>query len=283
MKTNNVLKIGFFAVAFALLSAGVKAQTHTNYVEFSAAGTAESVDTVTVGSRMPYYVAPQTAISGLDFEYKWLFSPALTILNYAGNANAQAGNSAAPGYYKENEISVVMPASPGAITVNTNVQWVSGTTVSCPPGSDDAYSIQVVPAPTMIWKNTPEITQCSPVAADVPVDIQLTGYGQWLVNYNIVKSDLDGNNPGTANNKTDRPIGAAKDNVGLTATDFQLMIDQGDFSGPGLYTITVTQLTDRISRKSLDLVNGTLPTSTFVIKVYPTPTTNKLQHVKNMP
>ena len=41
MKTNNIFKIGFFAIAFALFSAGAWAQP--NYTPFSASGTVESI------------------------------------------------------------------------------------------------------------------------------------------------------------------------------------------------------------------------------------------------
>jgi hypothetical protein len=281
MKTNYISRIGLFAVAFALLSMGVKAQTHSNYIEFKDDATVkESIDTVTVGSRMPYFVEPQTAVTGLGFEYQWTFSATgLTILKYDGTGNATAGTGA--NFYKENEISVKMPSTAGAITVKTNVQSLAGTTVLC-SGTEATNNIQVVPVPTMAWKSTEAMKQCTPVSADIPIDIQLTGYGQWMVNYSIVKSDFDGTNPVAAVNKTDVAIGANGNAVGATATDFALNIPEAEFANVGLYTIEVTKLTDRISRKSLDVVAGTLPTTKFQIFVYPTPVTKPLQHVKNM-
>ena len=279
MKMNNFLKTGFFAIIFIVLSVGAKAQSNTNYVEFDHASGYESTDTVTVGSRMPYYMPAQTPVTGLTFEYKWVFDPGMTVLNYAGDANAPAGTGT--GFYKENEISVVMPGTAGSVKISTNVQTLSGTTLLCPPGADVDYPIQVVPAPSMIWDNTSPMILCKTIDADVSVDIQLTGYGQWEVAYRIVKTDLEDANPGAPIDRT-ATIGTSKDKVGTTASDFELLIDDADFSGIGIYTITITSLTDRISRKSLDAVNGTLPATTFKINVYPVPTTNKLQHVRNV-
>ena len=277
---SKFLKIGFFAACIMLLTTTIHAQTSLDYVEFSVPGTPESIDTVTVGSRMPYFVAPQTPVTDMSFEYKWVFGPtSLAILDFDGDPLTTGGTA---NYYAENEISVVMPSAPGMLTVNTNVQSLVGGTVLCAPGADDTYNIQVVPVPTMVWKGT-DLLLCGDVTSDVPVDIALTGYGQWMVNYEIVKSDLDGSSPGSPTSVPDVAIGTTANVIGTTPDDFTFLIDESNFSGVGLYKVTITQLTDRFSRKSLDLVNGTFPATSFEIKVYPTPTTNKLQHIKNMP
>jgi hypothetical protein len=278
---SNILKIGFFAACFMLLTATVQAQTNQpDYVEFNNEDyPGEKVDTVTVGSRMPYFVAPQDEVYGMTFEYKWVFGPtSLPILNFAGDV-VTAGSS--EGFYAENEISVEMPSEPGELTVSTNVQSVVGGTVLCAPGEDVTYNIQVVPAPTLEWDgNSPLLLCVSNLSSEIPVGIQLTGYRQWMLDYKIVKYNLDGSDleDFTPIAIEDVVIGE-NTNINKTST---FAIDGSNFL-PGKYSVTITKLTDRISRKSLDFVDGNYPESSFDIMVYPAPTTKPLQHIRNMP
>ena len=281
MKTNHVLKTGFLAIAFVVLSVGAKAQTDTRYVDFTT--TPESIDTVTVGSRMPYFVAPQATVPGLKFEYKWLFDPTLAILNYAGSP-ATPGTGA--GFYVENEISVVMPAV-GSIKIGTNVQslLVSTGAVLCPADATDVeYNIQVVAKPTLSWTSTEE-TFCGNTSP-VNIPFSLTGYGLWEVFYEVDYTALTtGATPTNIVPATKVEIGSNGSKAGAYSFD----LPAATFTNPGKYEIRIKNLTDRISRKSLTPIiaaAGTeIPAATavYTVNVYPAPTTNPLQHIKNMP
>ena len=282
MNKYRNLKIGFYAAAFSLLSLGVHAQTlpntptpptATHYTEFTAG--AESVDSVTVGSRMPYKVEQQTPppMSGLDVEYKWLFSPATTIKSLTGTTNLASVNN--DDYYAENEISVVMPASPTDLTIKTNVRYKSGTTALCEGTADDTNKITVVNRPTIQW-TAGEILGCEGAGTTATIPVTLTGYKQFEVAYQIEHwSAFD--KSGTPNPSEGWMV-LAGDELDFPAT----MFDE-----TGVYEITVTNITDRISRKSLDVSlvaaqSSDLPSGVYTVKIYPVPVTNPLQHIKNV-
>ena len=276
---NHILKIGFFAAFYLLLSLGVYAQTlpHTpnppstdHWTLFTAPG--ESVDSVTVGSRMPYKVEAQTPVTGLDFEYKWLFSSGLSVQTLNGVTLTGNGN-----YYGSNEISVVMPATAGDLTINANVRTLSGTTVLCSAPDDDVYYVKVVARPTIKWATNGSVIGCSAQAVNIPLTA-LTGYKQFEIAYTI-----------TYYNTFDKSGGATSTSSGyvvLTGNNLNFPASAFD-NGLGLYEIEVTGITDRISRKSLDMTlvastPGDLPVDAYKVYVYPAPTTNPLQHIRNI-
>ena len=286
MKTNNILKTGFFAIAFAALSIGTNAQTllpstpnppaASDYTVFTTTG-GESVDSVTVGSRMPYKVDAQDPVTGLTFEYKWLFStsPALTIQNLGGT-NLTGIND----YYAANEISVVMPTGTGGITINTNVRSLAGGVEMCAQAKDDTYHVMVVARPTIKWAAGGRNNSCAAEAVSIPLTA-LTGYKQFEVAYSInyyANVDKSGSPTTSTGNIVLTNAMVAGSTLDFPATTF---------SATGVYEITITGITDRISRKSLNMslvasVAGALPGDAYNVYVYPAPTTKPLQHVKNM-
>jgi hypothetical protein len=286
MKANNIFKAIFLAVA-VLFSANLLAQPTLpgDYVSFQKTG--EETDTVTVGSRMAYKMEALST-AGLTFEYKWQFtgggSHTWKIKKLDDSDEATTGTGA--DFYKENEISVVMPATPGAVTLTADIQSLFGVNVMCSTLEDTTVNIRVVPAPTLAWSGTLEMPVCIPIngsIGDVLIPITLTGYGQWEVSYTIRKMDYDGSNPGSVSPLIASVVGTTADRPETTAKPFQLNIAGANFSGEGRYDVVIDGLTDRISRKSLDAVDGSFPNNNaFSIYVYPMPTTQKLQHVKNM-
>ena len=276
---HQVLKTGILATVLALLSIGVNAQTLpstptppnplTDYKEFSVAG--ETIDSVTVGSRMPYKMDAQTPIYGLTFEYMWEFTPSLAIQSLTGAALTGSAN-----YYSANEISVVMPAAPGTMTVKTNVRSLFGTTVLC-TGTEATNNIRIVPRPTIKWDASTPVPGCVAQAVSIPLTT-LTGNAQFEVAYTIAYyTNFDGT--GTPTTTTGYNVLTSNTTLDFPASVFA--------SGDGLYEITLTNITDRISRKSLDmsLVASTaadLPTSAFKVYIYPAPATSPLLHIKNM-
>ncbi len=299
MKANNMLKIGFFAAAFALLSASLWAQP--NYVEFSAAGTPESIDTVTIGSRMPYKMDGDPAVQKLvsqsklaPSEFKWVFKPVLTsnpdltVLNIGGTNNATAAGSSTDDYFMDKEISVKMTAL-GAYKLTINEQMMLTATKPGCPGTDSVANILVVDKPKLAWTTKVEDALCDPEDINVPLD--LTGFGLWEVSYTIsyIAHGATGS-PSVIKTITNTQVGKNSSKAG--SYDLKVLgtdINNGQADKSGVYTITITNLTDRISRKSLDpiaAVAGTdIPnaTSVYTINVYPAPKTKKLQHVRNMP
>jgi hypothetical protein len=291
MKPKNILKIGFLAVAGALLSVGVKAQIPSSNSHFTVPVnewtgfdllTREAVDTVTVGSRMPYKVEAQNAGSGsgLTFEYKWLFS----------NSNSSNGNLAVlddtgagiPGtgdYYANSEISVVIDADVNdLITIHTNVRSLFKGAVLCTGTTDDTYDVRVVDRPQIDWNADDPIVGCS--ASDVSIPLtKLDGYEQFEIAYTI-DHYADINKSGPKDPGSTKYLVLAGKSIELPASEF--------VHGEGLYEVTVTGITDRISRKSVDQtlvasLTEDLPTAAYPVIIYPTPQTRPLQHIKNAP
>ena len=279
-------KIGLSATALALLTIGLNAQNLTStpnppgasdYTNFTATGTRENIDSVTVGSRMPYKVEAQTAPTGLTltFEYKWLFDPSLTVQDLGGtNLTPATGTS----YYSATEISVVMPASPTTVTLTSNVRNLFNGAVLC-EASDVNNTIRVLPRPTISWTaNT--VATCG--AATVTIPVTLTGFSDFEVYYTITywanfdKSDSPSPTPSAVKYATITNSGTASFDIPST-----------EFSATGLYEITVTNITDRISRKSLDMSlvaaqSTDLPTGVYTVLNVPAPTAQPVQHIKNV-
>ncbi|MDR2039883.1 MAG: hypothetical protein LBQ60_18330 [Bacteroidales bacterium] len=282
MKAINIFKTGILVSAIALLSSGAFAQA-PNYTDFTSTG-GESIDSVTVGSRMPYKTQAQTAVTGLVYQYKWLFENASgvnqnwTILDLAGATLTEA--TAGSGYYTNNEISVKMPTSPGTYKLRANVRTVFNGTALC-EAADTLANITIVAKPTLAWPTPAQAATCySSSMTSVNIDnIALTGFGAWEVEYTLAFSNFDGS--GATSSTKNATIGTSASKAG----NYSMPVD---VTQAGLYKVTITKLTDRISRKALNpteiaAVAGTdIPSGEFTLIVAPQPATKKLQHVRNM-
>ena len=292
IKNQKLMKAGFFAATFALLAVGAHAQTtpmlpstpappiaDSYWTEFTATGEVESIDTVTVGSRMPYKVEALTGVPAtLTVQYKWLFSPAIAIQSLSSTPTGLTGEN---DYYTENEISVLMPSSPttagSPITLYSNARYKSGSTVLC-TNTDAEYKVVVVPRPKIEWTTGPT-TAYGCVGSNIAIpNAKATGYKQFEVEYSMVYY--------TKFDKSDTPTTLAKAWVVLAGDE--LIFPAAAFTNAGLYEITITNITDRISRKSLDmnLVKAQtvdLPTGAYTVMILDLPKTKPLQHIKNMP
>ncbi|MDR1672134.1 MAG: hypothetical protein LBS09_01525 [Bacteroidales bacterium] len=274
MKTLYI-KTAIISCIAVILSVNLSAQ---NYVTFQS-DARETIDSVTVGSRMPYRMAGDADIAALETSgvmdpsiFKWQFSPSLTILNFAGTAATPAPGGETD-YYEEKVISVVMPITVQTITLTVNEKSQPKVGTGC-EGTDSVAHIQVVARPTLAWPGTSAVGGC--VATAVDILLTLTGYRDWIVTYNIAYTPYATGSPTTTTTGQTATIGNNR----------TMSIPASVFPNEGKYEITVTNLTDRISRKSLDqtLVAATaadIPSTPYTVHVYPTPDTKKLEHVRN--
>ena len=275
---KHLLKIGLIAIVIMLLPVALKAQTPTSsplpsvtgYVTFD---NANKNDTVTVGSRMPYLVSPQTPITGLSFEYKWLFSNSQPILSLAGAPLTAISND----YYTANEISAVMPSTPGNITIMNNVRSVltATSTILC-TGADSTNTIVVIARPTVNWAAGGTEYLCTGSASvSIPLTA-LTGVSQIEVAYTITYYNTFDKSGGLTSTAPTKYLVLSGTSMNLPASEFG--------SGDGVYEIEITGITDRISRKSLDPITsvaGELPADAYSVFLVPAPVTSPLQHVRN--
>ena len=112
-----------------------------------------------------------------------------------------------------------------------------------------------------------------------------TGYGQWVATYDVLYTPYTSGSTTTILSDQPANLGVA----GSKAGQYEIEIPATNFTNDGKYEIRITNLTDRISRKSLDLISAIAgtdipqPNDLYTVHIFPTPTTKKLQHVKNMP
>jgi hypothetical protein len=270
-------------VSLALLATRANSQS---YVLSNVAG--ETIDSVTVGSRMPFKVDPDPLIAALSYMnpsiFKWVFSNSLTVLKEDGTASTSVAGE--PGYISENAISAVMANTAGTITLTVNEKSQPNTGTGC-EGTAEILNIQVLPRPTINFSGVQSAGSCSVSSYSLP--LVLTGYGPWTIEYSV---SFEG---GTAVNYTISgsnafSCGTVANVTGTTPTSaFNLDIPAAQLaSGTGEYEVKILNVYDRFALKSLDrsLVGSgisDLPTTnSYKLYIYPTPVTSPIQHVRNL-
>jgi hypothetical protein len=154
-------------------------------------------------------------------------------------------------------------------------------------GGDSIAQIHVVDLPSLAWDPSwkHEVAGC--VTNDsMTLATQISGYGPWVISYEIQKLKKDGSNDGSAVRDS-----SVVGKTGDTAYGY-MYLPSSQFAGIGGYTVKILNVTDRFSRKSLDYLWGHVPNGTpgvnkdendpqFKVTVIPTPRTKTLKHVKN--
>lgn len=305
MKMKSLLMT---VVGLALMSM----QTFAQNVATPTSTTSEAAnsDYVTVGSRVPYFVTPDATIQAMTDAgtmkasiFKWNVTTAadavlgtVPILNYSG-ANATEYNNfraatAGTGYY-DNEISVEWSAANGfAAGTQYKVKTIekavtlSSTVAGC-DGTEQEKNVFVLARPTVAFVGT-EGGGCTTAAGsnfDVPLTV--TGLGDWQVTYTVA---YNGGAPSAASTYSLTLAAPAVNDGNVIA---QSTTDRNTGAGEGLmytlpagqygyYDITITNITDRTSRKALTALPAAGATGSFRIYVNPTPTTQPIQHIRNL-
>jgi hypothetical protein len=274
MKIKNLFK-GLLALAMFLSSGVLFAQT---FVITPTSGV-ESIDTVTVGSKMAYAIHPDNTITswvnaGVFYRsgFNWAFSNGLAVLSATDGTPTDSTYHTITGYYADTLIHVKM-VSPTVVvgtsfSVSLSEQSRPKSGTGC-TGSTSTLNILPVAVPTLAWVTT-DTGYCGTAAA-TDVNVSLTGYGPWDITYTI-NGNARTQTIGTAANRA-----AASLKLTIAAADLTVTSTTGNI-------VLLTNVTDRFSRKSLDLtlVPGTVSSTQLKIYNYPTPTTNPVQHLKNL-
>jgi hypothetical protein len=304
---NNVFKTLAIAALFGV-SMGLNAQNYPAKQGTYDASTTTS-DYVTVGARMPYYVTPDASIDALitlgvmkSSHFKWEITDnanaavAISPKKY-DNSGLTAGGAA--GYNTENEISVVWAAPAAASAtpykVKATEHSIPGSNVfaeGC-AGNTTERLIYVLPVPDAAVASTSATLSCGTIPGATTtynVPLNLTGLGPWDVTYTVQYNSNPAGGPATTSvgtadaTVTDANVYTKASAVtNLTgASGLSITLNGGGATnGYGMYTIVITNVKDRISKKSLDNINGTVSASTIKVYVAPTPQTGAVQHVAN--
>jgi hypothetical protein len=286
MYNNNPNVMKKVVLLTALLVIGFLQVRSQSYVLSTVAG--ETIDSVTVGSRMSYMVDPDATISALSYMnpsvFKWAFSNALTINKENGTASTPVVTE--PGYIVENAVSAIMPSGAGNFTLSVNEKSQPKAGTGC-DGDIENLSITAFPRPTINFSGVQSNGSCAAASYNLP--LVLTGYGPWTIEYSIsfnagapVSYTIAGGNALT--------VGAVANKPGLIGTPaFSLSIPAAQLSGGvGEYNVVILNVYDRIALKSLDrALVGSIATdlpaaNSYKLYIYPTPNTSPIKHIKNI-
>jgi hypothetical protein len=239
----------------------------------------QSTDSVTVGSRAGFKINydpviksfPSTIMDSSVFD--WKFSSYRQRLNYNGKPIVPKIDS----FYIDTAISAIMPNTPQTLTLTVRERIRPKIGTSC-EGNLQLLPIQVVNRPKIDLVNTSGIPSLSG-SFDIPVILK--GYGPWEVTVEIKYSDNS-----TKTIVVDS-VGLYTDKPGATDSVTRvLQILPAQFDLDNSYTLTILNVGDRFSKKSLDqdLVKShadELPTKSYTIVTLPVPKTPKVLHMPN--
>lgn len=281
MKKSTILR-GLMTFAFVAmgLSAtfaqpatipGVNGETLSRhgYNSGGVAVAAENTDSVTTGSVMRYYALPDATanpsytspLTGtLTDAFAWTFSGAT---GTAAGVNANVAGYAAFGNYQQ-----VTWAGTG--TINLNVQENSPAPASC-TGPLTTIPVAILPVPTAtfgadpaaVCTNNPVQTFTLPVTLSTAV-----ADGEVRINYTVYNPDAT--------------VLIAAQDLDIEETSGSYDVTLTGAAQYGVYYVIINSVTDRISRKPVTDVLGTITDNRIDMYVYRTPVTGPIYHVPNI-
>jgi hypothetical protein len=288
-------------------------QTYAQNVATPTSGTSEAAnsDYVTIGSRVPYFVAPDATIQAMTTAgtmkasiFNWTVTTAadaviagVPILEYNGTAGQQYNDfrvvTAGTGYY-DNEISVEWSAVNGFAAgtqykVKTAEKSVtlSATVAGCQDATTEEKNVFVLARPTVAFVGT-ETGGCTVAPGDaVDVPLTVTGLGDWQVTYTVAYNGGAASTPASYTLTLAAPVVTDADVIANSTASRNTAAGTGlVYTLPaaqyGYYDVTITDITDRTSRKSLSALAAAGASGTFRIYVNPVPVTQPIQHIRNL-
>lgn len=249
--------------------------------------------------------------------FKWIVTASdgttpivIPFKNYAGTADAKQWDdfrtpSTTSGYF-DNEISVEWTASKFAAGTEYQIQTkekavtLSSTIAGCEDADAEVKKVFVLARPTVSFIGS-EGGGCSIAPGNTfYIPLTIVGLGDWDVDYEVQYNGTGGYIAQTKYRLL-RAGQTVDDADVLTKSDDALVALGSVISGTatstgneglgytlpaskyGYYDVRITNITDRISRKSLTaLTESGTGTTPYRIYVNPVPTTQSIQHIKNL-
>lgn len=288
-------------------------QSYAQNVTSPSSPTSETAnsDYVTIGSRVPYYAEADATIKAMTDAgtmkasiFKWSVTtaanvtlPAVPILSYGGAAAAQYNDfravTAGTGYF-DNEISVEWNAVNGfaagtqyKVKVAEKSVTQSATITGCEDTTPEVKDVFVLARPTVSFVGT-EGGGCGIAPGDIfNVPLEVKGLGNWIVTYTVAYNGGAASAPADYTLTLAAPAVTDANVIAESTTARTTGATEGlAYTLPaaqyGYYDVTITNITDRISRKSLNTLAASGATGTFRIYVSPTPATQPIQHIRNL-
>lgn len=272
MKAKRIVR--FAMQTLMVLFATIAAVAQTQPTDLKPHGTnssdavvaSENVDSVTVNAAINYFVMPDAAISP---SYDYATDP-IANLNSSFDWTATNGsptitdnNAGWVGANNSNYVNIEW-GSTGSYQVKVSEIARSG---SC-SGDTTTIDVNVINAPTAAFNGVSDaVCNASPVTVSYTFTVDLTTD---VISNNIrLAIDVDG--PSTADIYTTT--------YDLTEGTVTFDIPAGNFDdGFGDYVVTITEVSDRISRKSGLTID---PAQSFTLTINPLPSTGTIYHLPN--
>jgi hypothetical protein len=249
-------------------------------------------DTIALGSQARYLVNLNITNANPLFNNSgiiWTFPTGYTAANFTQIDGTSALTLGADLAYDQNEIVMTALALTGGTPLTLSAQERSRPLVGvgCTAANTTTRDIVVVAMPTASYGA--DSGACS-LPASLPLPVTLTGYGNYDIRFSVQAYDM-----------TNAPVGAAV-NVDLTSfynartsgsqSDARVPLSTASFAAlgsGGYYVISMVNLQDRISKKTLNYAFNTVNVANanpdaadeYRYYVYPTPTTQPIQHIRN--
>lgn len=293
MKNSTILKITAALAILVMGYAQVNAQTNpitpeagvtlykhtTNSVDPVGPVAAEATDYVTKGGKTKYYVIPnQVANPSFNIATSYFNNINSTFswtLSVPANGAIAAVPSTGPNY-----VEVTWGNTLGALNLNVT-ETASGSFGGC-AGPATVTPIEIIDAPTVAYNqvsgsySVPACYADAAAAAAATYNFPVTVGGDaakngqnWQVKYTVSK---DG---GAASSEYTAPV----DVTGGVASAFFTVNNTSGFSGFGSYVVTITKVSDKISRKS-GVWSTISSTNTFTYVIYQVKT-GPIYHLPN--
>jgi hypothetical protein len=226
----------------------------------------ESIDSVTLGSTLQYYVQPSPAIS-----------PSYVYTSPLANLNSTFAWTAAPAA----SATITSPMNGTVLTNWITVKWTTlgsvnlsvvetAITGTC-AGSTTTIPVDVIHVPTITGGAAPA-AQCASNPATLTFTVPFT-----------LTSDLSLPSTVRVNYTVNNPDGStliAAQNVELAKSATTISVPLTGAIQFGAYKVVFNSVSDRISRKSS--VAGTVTTPNVLLTVNPVPVTGPIYHLPNL-
>jgi hypothetical protein len=275
-------------------------------------------DYVTTGSLLPYFVAPDNTINTMagagtmkNSIFNWtvttsadaaIAGSASTVKKYDGTAVTEYNDfrtvTAGTGFY-DNEIGILWDATYSAgtqykVKVTEKSVTLSSTVAGCLSTTTVEKNVYVLPAATVAFSGTEGGGCTTSAGSSFYVPINVSGLGSWTVIYTI---SYNGAAAGADQTYTLTMASPAVSDATVFAVASAAKLAEGTPTGKtdglkidlpalqfGYYDIVIKDVKDIIAKKANNFVS--LPTSpatgSYRIYVNPSPTTQSIQHVKNL-
>jgi len=271
--TAVLITVGFTAVfAQPATIPGVNGQTLSQH-GYNSAGVAvvsENTDSVTTGSVMRYYALPDATANtsytsplggSLTDAFSWTLTGAT---GTAAGVNANVAGYGAFGNYQQVTWS-------GTGTIDLNVQESSPAPASC-PGPLTTIPVAILPVPTSTFGADPSsVCTNTPATQTFTLPVTLStavSDGDVRINYTVYNPDAS--------------VLIAAQDLDLDETEVSFDVTLTGATQYGNYYVMINSVTDRVSRKPVTDITGTITDNRIDLFVYRTPVTGRIYHVPNM-